>query len=286
MRARELLAADQRQVGVLEVVDAVAGGELGAGPLADDLAFVDEGDPVAELLGLLDVVRGEQDRRPLLVDPLHVVPELEPQLDVDAGGRLVEDQQARPVHHRPRQDQPPFHPAREGAGAFVALLGQREGLEQLLGPLAPLALRHAEVAGVVVERLLDGEEPVEVDLLRRQPDRLPRLAVVVDRVVAEDLDRAPGRLREPGRAVDQRRLAGAVGPQQAEQLPRLDLQRDAAQRLDPGRVALGQVLDVERVHLPAIYATASPASETCRLRPIGPQPGASQRGAATDWAAL
>ena len=223
MRARQLLAPDQRQVGVLEVGDAVALGQLAAGPLADDLAVVDEGDPVAELLGLLQVVRGQQDRRPLLVDSLHVVPELEPQLDVDPGGRLVEDQQPRPVHQRPGQDQPPLHPAGERAGAFVALLGQREGLEQLLGALAPLALGHPEVAGVVVERLLDGEEPVEVELLRGQPDRLARLAVVVDRVVAEDLDRAPGRLRQAGRAVDQGRLAGAVGPEQPEELPRLDL---------------------------------------------------------------
>ena len=105
-------------------------------------------------------------------------------------------------------------------------------------------LRHPEVAGVVVERLLDGQEPVEVELLRGQPDRLAGLAVVVDRVVAEDLDRARGRLREPGRAVDQGRLAGAVRAEQAEELARLDLERDAAQRLDPGRVALDQVLDV------------------------------------------
>ena len=108
-----------------------------------------------------------------------------------------------------------------------------------------LALGHAEVAGVVVERLLDGEEPVEVELLRRQPDRLPRLAVVADRVVAEDLDRAAGRLRQPGRAVDQRRLAGPVGAEQAEELARLDLERDAAQRLHPGRVALDQILDMQ-----------------------------------------
>ena len=69
-----------------------------------------------------------------------VVPELEAQLDVDAGGRLVEDQQPRPVHQRAGQDQPPLHPAREGAGAFVALIGQREGLEQLGGALAPVGL--------------------------------------------------------------------------------------------------------------------------------------------------
>ena len=127
--------------------------------------MVDEGDFVAELLGLLDVVGRQQDRRPLLVDPLDVVPELEPQLDVDAGGRLVEDQQPWAVHHRPRQDQSPLHPAGEGPRPFVALLGQREDLEQFLGPLAPLALRHPEVAGVVIECLLDGQEPIDVRLL-------------------------------------------------------------------------------------------------------------------------
>ena len=129
-------------------------------------------------------------------------------------------------------------------------------------------LRHPEVAGVVVERLLDGQEPVEVQLLRRQADRQARLLVVVDRVVAEDPDRARGRLREPGRAVDQRRLAGAVRAEQAEELARLDLERDAAQRLDPGRVALDQILDVEGVHrkhaIQGAYA-AQAADGVCRV---------------------
>ena len=44
MGAGELFAPDQRQVGVLEVVDAVAGSQISALPLADDLALVDEGD--------------------------------------------------------------------------------------------------------------------------------------------------------------------------------------------------------------------------------------------------
>ena len=151
------------------------------------------------------------------------------------------------MHHRPRQDDPPFHPAGEGSRPFVALVGQREGLEQLLGALAALALGHPEIAGVVVERLLDGQEPVEVDLLRGQADRLARLFVVGDRVVAEDLDRARGHLRQTGRAVDQGRLAGAVGAEQAEQLARLDLERDPLQRLDSGRVAFDQILDLEGV---------------------------------------
>ena len=151
------------------------------------------------------------------------------------------------MHQRAGQDQAPLHPAGERPGALVALVAERERLDQLGGALAALATRHPEVARVVVEGLGNGEKPVEVELLRRQPDCLARLAVVVDRVVAEDLDRSRGRLREPGRAVDQGRLAGAVGAQQPEELPRLDLERDAAQRLDPGRVALDQALDLQGV---------------------------------------
>jgi hypothetical protein len=98
---------------------------------------------------------------------------------------------------------------------------------------------------VVVERLLDGEEEVDVEVLRRQPDRLARLLVVVDRVVAEDADRPRGRLSQAGRAVDQRRLAGAVGPEQAEELARVDVERDALQRLDASGVALDEVGDLQ-----------------------------------------
>src|SRR5215213_6027681 len=252
VRARQLLAADQLQVRVLEARDAVRVGELPARPLGDDPAVVDERDPVAQLLGLFEVVRREQDRRALGVDPLDVVPELEPQLDVDARGRLVEDQQPRPVHQRAREDQPPLHPARQRARAVVALGRERERVEQLGRALAPLAPRHAEVAAVIVERLLEREEPVEVEVLRRQPDRQPRLGVVVDGVVAEHADRARRRLREPRRAVDQRRLAGAVGPEQAEELTRADRQRDALESLRAGLVALVEVRDLQGGHHAAL----------------------------------
>jgi hypothetical protein len=98
---------------------------------------------------------------------------------------------------------------------------------------------------VEVERLLHGQEEVDVEVLRREADRAARRLVVVDRVVAEDRDLAAGRLREPGRAVDQRRLAGAVGPEQAEELTRLDVERDALERLDAGGVALDEVGDLQ-----------------------------------------
>src|ERR1700750_1766661 len=82
VRTRELAPPDQGKVGVLEVGDVIALGEVLAGPLRGDFAVGDEGDPPAELIGLLEVVRGEQDRGAFGVDFLDVAPELQPQLDV------------------------------------------------------------------------------------------------------------------------------------------------------------------------------------------------------------
>src|SRR3954466_5688600 len=74
VRAGELLATDKGQVGVLEIGGAEIGRELAGRSLGGDAALVDEGDLVAELLGLLEVMGRQQDRRALLVDPLDVVP--------------------------------------------------------------------------------------------------------------------------------------------------------------------------------------------------------------------
>src|SRR5262249_27061633 len=247
VRARQLLAPHQLQVGVLQRDDAVAFGQLAARALRDDLAAVDEGDVVAQLLRLLQVVRREEDRRALGVDALHVLPQLQPQLDVAARRRLVEDQQSRAVHQRAREDQPPLHAARQRARAFVLLVRQRERLQQLSAALAAVATRHPEVAAVVVERLLDGQKPVEGEVLRREPDGGARPFVVgAGRLVPEHADRARRGGREPGRAVDQRRLAGAVRTQQREELTGGDRQRDALQRLGARRIALDEVGDLER----------------------------------------
>src|SRR6266508_4056096 len=45
---------------------AAAGGELFRRSLVDDPALLNEGDPLAECLRLLDVMRREQDRQPLV----------------------------------------------------------------------------------------------------------------------------------------------------------------------------------------------------------------------------
>src|SRR3712207_763668 len=68
-----------RLVGGPQAVRRVAG---------DQPAAADERDLLAQLLRLLEVVGGEEDRRSRPVEPPDVAPQLQPQLEVDAGGRL------------------------------------------------------------------------------------------------------------------------------------------------------------------------------------------------------
>ena len=58
-------------------------------------AVVDDGEPVAELVGLLHVVGGEQDGLAVGVELAEDLPQGDAALRVEAGGRLVEEEDRR-----------------------------------------------------------------------------------------------------------------------------------------------------------------------------------------------
>lgn len=73
------------------------------------MAVVDDADAVAELLGLLHVVRGVDDceaRRPKIPDALQ---DGVPTLRVNADGRLVEDEKAGSVEQAGADVEPSLH---------------------------------------------------------------------------------------------------------------------------------------------------------------------------------
>ena len=70
-----------------------------------------------------------------------------------------------------------------------------------------------------------------------------RGAIVAADVVAVDGDRARARRDDAADDADQRRLAGAVGAEQSEDLALLDLEVDRLQRLERRCIGLGQALD-------------------------------------------
>ena len=112
------------------------------------------------------------------------------------------------------------------------------------------ALGHREVADQV-ELLVDRRDAAR-QRCRRVPDR-ERLAL--------EQDLAAGGLVHAGDALDQRRLAGSVGAEQAVHLALEDVEADPLQRLDAGEL-LHEVAHLEDLG----HATTSPRRLRCAIR--------------------
>ena len=59
--------------------------------LANDSAMVDDGDAIAEALGLFDVVRGEDDRFLVALELFNDVVDFASDLRIEAGGGFIEE---------------------------------------------------------------------------------------------------------------------------------------------------------------------------------------------------
>ena len=116
-------------------------------------------------------------------------------------------------------------PSRELRRAVLAAGGETRLLEQLVKPFSiRLLARDREWQHDV---LFGGEHRQQVEELEDKADVLPaqaRQLAVVERgdLGAGDLDRALGRLVEPGEDVHERRLAGARRAHHGDELARLD----------------------------------------------------------------
>ncbi len=191
-------------------------------------------------------MRGQDHRGAGRVDGADELPHRAADLDVDAGSRLIEDQQLRLVHHRAGNHQPPLHAAGQRARLHLCLVPQAQLLQVLLRPFRRFLARDAVEAGLVhadVERLL---ELVEVDLLRHQPDQPHRrAAILVDRY-AEHVRIAGSGVHQRGQDADQGGLAGTVGTEQGEKIAGLHGQADAFQRFDAVAVGFAQIVDDKR----------------------------------------
>ena len=100
--------------------------QLGRRALGDDTATVDDDDVVGEAVGLLEVLRGEEDRRALLGQLLDDLPEVVAALGVETRRRLVEEEHGRVVHERRGEVEPAAHPARVRAGEAIGRVAQPE----------------------------------------------------------------------------------------------------------------------------------------------------------------
>ena len=228
--------------------------QLGRGALGDDAAAGDHGDPVAQLVRLEHVVRGEEHGRACSTRPATVAAARArrpgrcrwsarrgraPRARAAGRGRCAAAAACRASSPRPVPARGRSSPTRSSSSPIRALLARGHAVQ--LGEVpqvvaAPTAARRGRG-----RRRRRSRPPAH--LARRRRPRRGRAR-----------GPAPGRQQQRDEHLDGRGLAGAVGPEEAEQLASLHLEVDAAHRLDPlddaehagaGLVGASQVVDLD-----------------------------------------
>ena len=219
--------------------------DLARRPDLADMPAGHDRDPRRHREGFLLVVGDEHEGRPdLAVDARQLDLHLLAELEVERPERLVEQQHGRSLRERAGQRHALGLAARQLPRVAVAVLGQADQLEVLADAPADLVVRQAlhpqperDVVGDghVREERVVLEHGVHVALVRRQVVDPPTL----------DAQLAGRERDEPADQVERGGLPATGRPKQAEELARLDLERDPVERHGLA-VALGDVDELDR----------------------------------------
>ena len=203
--------------------------ELVRSALGDQLPVVEERDPVGELVRLVQVLRRQEDGDAAGREVADDLPHRAPAARVQAGGRLVEEDDARVADQAHREVEATAHTAGVGGGGLRRRIDQAESLEQIAR--APPALEATEVVEVGHEDqvLLAGEQVVDRRELAGDADRGADDVGSSGRIVARDPNLAGVGADQGREDVDDGGLAGAVGAEQREDRSLGDVEVDAVE---------------------------------------------------------
>src|SRR5207245_6751130 len=147
-----------------------------------------------------------------------------------SGGGLIEKQQRGPVDQRARHRKSLPPAPRELPRELTEPIAQREEGNDVGQARPRRAPPEAVNPRVEIEILGDRQVLVYADLLSHVADPLLDLLGRDGDVESRDQRRPGGRLEQPAQHADRRRLAGAVGPEQAEDFARLDAEGEGVDR--------------------------------------------------------
>ena len=107
-------------------------GELLGRSAGDDPAGADDQQPIGEVLRLVHVVSGEDDRLAELLEAVDHAPRLPPSRRVEPGGRLVEEDKVRIADQSERDVDAALLPPGSARDAFAAFLGEPDEVDRLV----------------------------------------------------------------------------------------------------------------------------------------------------------
>ena len=197
------------------------------------------------------VVRRHHDGRAGAVDAVEQPHDADRGRRVEVSGRLVGEEDQRPVDERARDRHPLLLTTRQLGREVVGLLGEADEVEDLRHLRAHDVLRPADhlerERDVLVDRLVGEQLEVLEDAADVAPQlrHLPR-AEAPD-VAARDEDPARGRDLVAQQQLQERRLPRARGPDEEDELALQDLEGEVAEGDDVAFVDLGDVFETNHV---------------------------------------
>ena len=220
--------------------------QLARRAFGDDRRLVHHHQPIAETLGLIHVMRGQQQCRSAALQLIQPIPHHVPRLRIEARRRLVEQNQIGLVHERARNRQAPLHAARQRLDLRGGAIGQLDELEQFVRALPGDVPRNIEVPRIHQQVLANRNFHIEVVLLR--DDAEPRLDAtgIGARIHVEHTQLAVARRR---RACDHPHRRGLPCPVRAEKSERLAGMHVEVDAIDGGECtkALGQSTRMDQI---------------------------------------
>jgi hypothetical protein len=120
---------------------------------------VQDGDAVAEALGLLQAVGGEEDRDATLAELVDQLVDVASRDRIQAGGRLVQEQHLRVAEQRPGQGDPLAEPFGQGAAGIVGPVGQVDGPQGAANAIGRVG--HLVEVGETFEVLGHGQAQIQ-----------------------------------------------------------------------------------------------------------------------------
>ena len=198
-----------------------------------DASAIEDGQPVAQPLGLIHEMRRQQQRFALCHQAFEAFPDQMPRLRIEPGGGFVEKQQIRVIDQRARQRQPSFHAAGQRGQRCISTPFQPGKFKQSRNPAAGFGVWQAKVTAKHQQIFSHAEIRIEIIKLRHHPHPRTRFTRPLWYRLAEQMNLARIRCGQPQAAAQRSGLARAIGPQQAIALAPSQRKVDASHHLAP-----------------------------------------------------
>ena len=207
------------------------------GAFLDDLAVVDDGDSISELVGLLEVLRRQQDGGSFAVQTANLLPQRDAAHRIEPRCRLVEEQHSRLMDQAERQVETTAHAARIGADPAIGSASETNAFEQFGGAWLDLGDRQAVEHCLQVQQLVAGHQWIDGRILQSHADVAAHIVGLRDDIETGHLCRAGRRLQQSRQHPDDRAFSGAVRAKESEDLAVLHFEVDTVDRLHRTEVA-------------------------------------------------